>query len=373
MIEHPYPAWFVWAATSFLVLHGLVHLIGVWAGFGWSEVDGLMGAISPAEGAAWLMAASLFVIGGVMYAASSSYWWMVTAAGIAISQPLIVMHWQDAWAGTIPNMVLFGACILGFAAWQFGNQVDQQLENLRTTDVTSETTISASQLDGLPHPVRTWLESSGVVGQQRPAELRLHQTGRMRTEPSGDWMSVQANQYIRIDQPGYVWGASVRAGPLIYLSGRDTYIDGEGRMLIKLLSLVPVVDSTGAEIDQGSLVRYLAEMVWYPSAALEEYITWRAVDETTARAEMDYKDVSADATFEFTPEGKIRRITADRYYDRPQGATMETWVITIPPDSYEAIDGIRVPTEASVTWELDKPFTWYELTVTELRRDDTSH
>ena len=49
------------------------------------------------------------------------------------------------------------------------------------------------------------------------------------------------------------------------------------------------VDAKGKEIDQGALLRYLGEIVWVPSAALSDYITWEEMDSTTARATMSYE------------------------------------------------------------------------------------
>ena len=43
------------------------------------------------------------------------------------------------------------------------------------------------------------------------------------------------------------------------LRARDMYLEGKGHMLVKVASLFTVVDATGAEMDQGSMMRYLSE------------------------------------------------------------------------------------------------------------------
>lgn len=40
--------------------------------------------------------------------------------------------------------------------------------------------------------------------------------------------------------------------------------------------------ATGSEIDQGTMMRYLNEMTWFPAAFLGENISWKAVDELFA-------------------------------------------------------------------------------------------
>lgn len=59
--------------------------------------------------------------------------------------------------------------------------------------------------------------------------------------------------------PGFVWIVDVRAAPFLHLSGRDKYENGKWHILIKLLSLFPVVDAKEKEIDQGALLRYLGK------------------------------------------------------------------------------------------------------------------
>ncbi len=162
----------------------------------------------------------------------------------------------------------------------------------------------------------------------------------------------------------------MQAAPGVSLAGRDKYENGKGYMLIKLASLFPVADARGPETDQGAMLRYLGEMVWYPSAAVSEYITWEAVDSLSAKATMRYGGVEASGVFTFSPEGDLIRFEAMRYYDRKGGATLEKWQVRADPAGYREFDDIRVPGRFSVTWKLDSgDFTWFELEVTELELD----
>jgi hypothetical protein len=368
MVEHHIPAAVVWLFTGFVALHGAIHLLGVVKGFGLADVDQLTSHISTLAAGFWLLATVAFGLAAVGYLVESSAWWVAGGVGIVVSQALIFTTWQDAWVGTIPNVVILVGCVLGLGAWQFNSMVEQELSQFRVGQQAASSPIEPEALESLPEPVRRWASYTGVVGQKRAMEVKLHQTGRMKTDPDGDWMPVEADQWIRVADPGYLWVASVEAAPMIYLSGRDRYIDGSGEMLISLLSLIPVANSSGPEIDQGSLVRFMAEMLWYPGAALQHYIEWSAVDEHSARATMTFGDVEATGLFEFDEQGRVVRFSADRYYDRPEGATKERWVVNVDAKSYRKMGGLNVPTTASVTWKLKKEFTWYELQVTNLSR-----
>jgi len=50
------------------------------------------------------------------------------------------------------------------------------------------------------------------------------------------------------------------------------YRDGKGNMQIKLGTIFPIANATGEEMDQGSMMRYLNEMMWFPTAFLRENI-----------------------------------------------------------------------------------------------------
>ncbi len=66
--------------------------------------------------------------------------------------------------------------------------------------------------------------------------------------------------------------AKMNMPPFIKITGRDKFVDGKGE-----------------KMDEGTLQRFLAEIVWFPSAALSQYITWEAIDSLSAKATMNYK------------------------------------------------------------------------------------
>jgi len=93
------------------------------------------------------------------------------------------------------------------------------------------------------------------------------------------------------------------------------------------------------------LLRYLGEIVWVPSAALSDYITWEEMDSTTARATMSYGGITASGIFKFDENGAFVSFEADRYYYRKEGSTLEKWVITAKKN--KEFEGIRVPVALS--------------------------
>jgi Family of unknown function (DUF6544) len=81
-------------------------------------------------------------------------------------------------------------------------------------------------------------------------------------------------------------------------------------MLIKAASLVTVADANGKEFDQGEMVRYLSEMIWFPSAFLEDNVSFEAVDAKSAHVILTHGGRTASGTLFFDPEGRLTEFAA---------------------------------------------------------------
>jgi hypothetical protein len=121
-------------------------------------------------------------------------------------------------------------------------------------------------------------------------------------------------------------------------------------MLFKLASLITVADGSGPAVDQGAMLRYLGEIVWFPSAALSDAITWEAIDARSARATMRHAGVTASAVFAFDEAGRFASLTADRYMSAAGGATLEKWLI--PATAWRSVRGIEMPVSGNAVWKL---------------------
>jgi len=356
-----------------IILHGLIHLSGFVKEWKLIQVKQLTGetlislssGLSKIVGILWLTACLLFILSGAAYLLGKEWWWMVAVIVIVVSQILIIIYWKDAKFGTIANFIILIACVLSYGSWSFDRMVKDELKSFLSKKEVEKRIVTAEMIDELPPVVQKWLKRSNIVGKEIIQLAYLNQRGEMKTKPDGSWMSVDAEQYITANPPGFLWIADVKSS-FLHLSGRDKYEEGRGHMLIKLFSLIPVVDAKGKEIDQGALLRYLGEIVWVPSAALSDYITWEEIDSTTARATMSYGGMTASGIFKFDENGDFVSFEADRYYYRKEGSTLERWIITAKKN-YKEFGGIRVPVTLSVAWKFETgDFTWYKLEIREI-------
>lgn len=253
------------------------------------------------------------------------------------------------------------------AAVLFNRHAEQEARQvLSTASPQDKEIIQQSDLEGLPPCVQKWMERSGVVGQEKIHTVRLTQTGRMRNEEGKPWMPIAAVQYTNVDRPGFVWIAKVKAAPLINLYGRDKYYQGHGNMLIKLLALIPVVNAQPCrELDQGAMLRFLCEMIWYPSAAINDYIKWEDINAHSAKATMTWQGVSAFMVFNFNEQGDMISNIGPRYQEVKGDYILNDW--SGVARQYREFNGIRILNQADVIWRYKTgDFNWLQIEVTDI-------
>lgn len=352
-----------------LLFHGLIHLMGFAKAYKYAEISQLTGVYSRSAGTWWLLSALLLLLSVGLFLLKKEIWWIPALLGLLLSQALIFSQWKDARFGTVANIIIVIGVVLAYGQWQWNKMVNAETHTFLPAALPESSVLTREMIAGLPPVVQKWMERSSVVGLKMTRQVQLQQTGRMRTQPAGKWMPVTATQYFTIPQPGFLWTADVEAAPFIVLKGRDLYQNGQGHMLIKALALLPVANANGPTTDQGSLLRYLAEICWFPDAALHAYIQWEPIDAHSAKATLRYGKAEGSGIFTFDDKGDIRSFEAMRYYGRKGGDTLEKWHIDMDSASFQTFDGVRIPTRSSVTWKLaDGDFTWFVVEISDLKK-----
>ncbi len=345
-------------------IHGAIHLMGFAKAFNYAEIKEITCPISKAAGAFWLISTLLFFLTALLFLSDNKYWWIAAAGGAIVSQPLIMSCFKDAKFGTIPNIIIFAAALAAYGVWSFDKEAKDSLDLVLSSAGTGKIRITAENTSALPPSIKKWLERSNLIGKEISKTVYLTQRGSLRTQPDGAWMPVSARQWLVSDKPGFLWKARIEAAPLVHISGCDRYLDGHGRMLIKLMSLFKIADSAGKEIDQGTLLRYMGESVWTPAALMSGYIKFEQLDASSVKAVMNYGGTEASGVYRFNQDGDFLSFEAKRYYERKEGATLEDWLVTAEPGGYKEFSGIRVAAKLAVTWKLKSgDFTWYRLEI----------
>jgi hypothetical protein len=213
-----------------------------------------------------------------------------------------------------------------------------------------EEPISASQFESLPAPVRRYLTAVIPENRRRGLRVRFTQAGVFRVrEEVEKWLPFTAEQHVVTNPPGFVWDATIRVAPLLSVRVMDAYQNGRGVLSARLLGVVPVAKASGPEMDEGEMMRYLAEAIWYPTALLpDERLSWRPLDQRSAIAVLSDNGREVSVKFSFDDDGMIYRIDADRYRAENGGYRRRPWSAYC--GEYALRNGFRIPLEARVVW-----------------------
>jgi len=272
---------------------------------------------------------------------------------------LIKIYWWVIILGFIGIVVI--AFMLGNL--HMNRKIMKEIDLLMVSSEKEESSIiEEKDLEGLPEPVQKWLRISGVVGQKKIRAISFSQRGEMRLDPEKEkWMKPVAKQYVRVDKPGYVWHVDLPIIPLINTKGRDLFYEGRGSMEIRIGSLIPVVnEKENGKLNESSLHRFLLELPWYPTAALEEYMKWEEIDNKSAKGILSYGGVTVETIFYFDETGHLTKQEALRYKENHADAERVPCIGEVK--GYTAVEGMKIPNRFHVTWVIDdKPFTWYKL------------
>jgi hypothetical protein len=267
---------------------------------------------------------------------------------------------------TVSIIVLFGLVSL-YGKYQWRLSTDKlrakltggrQPINLKTYD--------SNEIEGLPDPVQRYFQAVLKDGQPIVAAVNLTQQGLFNmSETKAKWSPFTATQFVTTQRPGFDWDARIQMAPGVNAFVHDAYMLGEGSLHASLLGLFTVADVRGTpEAALGELLRFFAEMPWYPTALLpSQGVRWEAIDNTSARATLSDAQTTVSLVFRFNAEGTIETMRAEaRYRDK----------LTAMPWSgrfwdYSTRDGMLIPLQGEVGWEYpDGIWLYYKGKVTEI-------
>jgi hypothetical protein len=267
---------------------------------------------------------------------------------------------------TVSIIFLFGLISLyGKYQWQLStDRLHAKLTDGRQT--INPQTYDSKELEGLPDPVRRYFQAVLKDGQPIVAAVNLSQQGLFNmSETKANWSPFTATQFVTTQRPGFDWDARIQMAPGVSAFVHDAYVLEGGSLHVSLLGLFTVADVRDTpQAAQGELLRFFAEMPWYPTALLpSQGVRWEAIDNTSARATLTDNPTTVSLVFRFNAEGTIETMRAEaRYRDK----------LTAMPWSgrfwdYSVCNEMLIPLEGEVGWEYpDGIRLYYKGKVTEI-------
>ncbi len=214
----------------------------------------------------------------------------------------------------------------------------KEIETLFSSAKQVQRVYHEDQLRGLPEPTARYFKYALKENQQCVSYVRLKHGGQFK--PSNKWSAIKGVEYFTVNSPGFVW-----FGKIGQISGKNVYFEGSGGMQIKLFSVIKLVDSKGPKSNQGELVRWLSETVWFPSALLpSENLRWELVDADSADVVLTDHGITVDATFFFNEIGQITKFKTKRHGK----GKLEDWICQY--SDYREVGGMKIPFSGEASW-----------------------
>lgn len=209
-----------------------------------------------------------------------------------------------------------------------------------------------TDLSGLPEILQRYLGREAVAGRKRPGAVRIvWKDAALKFNPKGNWTPMECSQINFVGEPVRLVYMRLRFFGFLRLEALDSYLNGKGRMLIRLLKYFKLSDAKGPQMDRSELVTILAETMLIPSYALQKYIGWTIIDPLTIKGTINYKGTRASGLFYFNNDGDILRFeTLDRYYTDGKGRFQQVkWIAAIT--RYQLNGNHKSPSDFSATWK----------------------
>ena len=225
--------------------------------------------------------------------------------------------------------------------------------------------VTGRDLGALPEPVQRYMRFMDVTGRPRDWSFCLGFQGRFRRRVNEPWMKCEAWQYNSAIAVARVMHLRIRICGLVPVIGRDTYLNGHGRMLIKVLDRFVVGDGSGMEYDVGELVTYLDDAVLMaPSMLLVPAVSWLPVDPDSFDVTLTDRGRTVTARVTIDERGRPRDFsTTDRFLadpGDPRRLRRARW--TTPVAEWVVVDGRPMPGSAAAVWHLPEgDFPYAEL------------
>jgi hypothetical protein len=226
--------------------------------------------------------------------------------------------------------------------FNFKKEAQQVLSN---SENAAEKKFSYDQLKGLPEPVQRYFKNVLLENQSYINTIRLKHIGQFKTGINKNWVDIRGQQYYNTQIPSFIW-----KGKIGLICAKDMYLNGKGKLIIKLFHLFTIKKAEGRNYDQGELLRWLGESVWFPTNLLpSDRLQWHAINETSAKITLTYNTLSLFYIVTFNENDQICKLETKRYYENN---TLKTWIGEC--FKYKEINGVKVPTVLKASWIINK-------------------
>ena len=221
------------------------------------------------------------------------------------------------------------------------------------TGETSASLFCEADIAELPVPVQNYFRHCGYLGTPKMASMTASLRDVDFVLSEDKTIKIDYQQFNLVERPDRfaLISSSIYGLPF---EGLDSYANGEGSMKGRLAKVIPLFDQQGEVMNQSCLVTWLAECLLVPNAALQDFVRWRAVDDTHAVAAATWAGIAVEGTFTFSQTGELKSFrTGDRVaVDMNGNETKADWSAFFL--HYHRVNGYLQPKVIQSVWHYEK-------------------
>ena len=344
---------------------GTVLLLSYYVLFGLSNAfiaSLLMGIVTIADfgikksfmnGVLWLLPSIGHIVSPFLYAYRNRKWWILELFSMICSQILIVIYWDKLMRMSALSIISLIIILFAIVKDYFISQIEKEIAILISCAGTTGTALNESTIEQLPSPVQRWIRRCGIMGKKSIQCVHLKQEFTDKFERNQiSWKVGESDQYITQEPPSFITSSDIQYNPFVFLIGKEKFSQGKGALMQKILAMFKYMDlNNNKYFDESLAQKYLADIIWCPSASLSKYIKWIPINDYSAEAVFLFEQVSGSGIFEFDSDGNPKRFRCNRYFRDGISMTKKQWMLDI--QEYAAFDGLLVPLVCNFTWRLD--------------------
>lgn len=221
------------------------------------------------------------------------------------------------------------------------------------------TVITREAIDMLPEPARRYFHAARVEGRPRPSRFSIIMEGRIRNSAASPWMPIVMRQFNRVDVPARVVYIESPGTPM---AGIDSFIEGQGRMLIRLFGVLTLTNAQGAAMSQSALVTFLNDLVLCPAACFSLPLEWKAIDERRVALRLRWAGMTVTAELHIDERGRLRNWLSNDRYAEVQGRQLPDRWSTPFSETQQELAGFMIPAAGQGVHDYDgQPFVYVKL------------
>lgn len=253
------------------------------------------------------------------------------------------------WLARIAGFLVIGLLIWVAIPYSPVRSEFEQLKSKQNAGLrTSKQVFTIEEIAGLPVPLQRYFETCGYIGKPKMSNMKILHND-VDFVLSSRKLKIQCIQYNSAQKPerlaliiSHLYG--------IPFDGIDAYQGGIGSMKGVIAKGVTLFNQKGEAMNKSSLVNCLAESLFMPNMALQEFMNWEAVDANHVKGTISYYGISASGIFSFDDHGLLTCFTTeDRLYVDPDGNVKQVKWSAICGD-YREVKGIKQPKSMQAVW-----------------------